>query len=184
MVIIIKKDINDIFKLWVVCMKRLISICGSDGDDGNLTEETLGVAEEIGRLVAIRGGVIVCGGHGGVMEASCRGAKSKDGITVGIMPYDKSGANSFVDIAIPTGVGYIRNYFVSGTGDVTIAICGRWGTLNEIAYRMINRQPLILIKGSGGVVDQIIRGEIMQDVESHYVVAETAEEAVEKAFEL
>lgn len=165
-------------------MKKLISICGSDGDDGNLTDYTLGIAEDIGRLVARRGGVIVCGGQGGVMEASCRGAKSEDGVTVGIMPYSKEGANDFVDIAIPTGVGYIRNYFVSGTGDVTIAICGRWGTLNEVAYRMINRQPLILMKGTGGVVDQIIRGEIMQDVESHYMVASTAEEAVEKAFEL
>ena len=165
-------------------MKKLISICGSDGDDDNLTDYTLGVAEEIGRLVAHRGGIIVCGGQGGIMEASCRGAKSENGITVGIMPYGKDDANEFVDIAIPTGVGYIRNYFVSGTGDVTIAICGRWGTLNEIAYRMINRQPLILMKGTGGVVDQIIRGEVMQDVESHYVVANSAKEAVEKAFEL
>jgi uncharacterized protein (TIGR00725 family) len=165
-------------------MKRLISICGSDADDENLNGFALEVAEKIGRLVAQRGGVIVCGGHGGVMRAVCRGAKEENGITVGILPYEKEGANEYIDIAIPARIGNIRNYLVSGTGDVTIAIGGRWGTLNEIAFRMVIEKPLILIKGTGGCVDEIINGNLMQDVESHYYIASSAEEAVEKAFEL
>jgi len=165
-------------------MKKLISICGSDYDDACICDYTLEVAEKIGKLVAQRDGVIVCGGHGGVMEAACRGAKSENGITLGIMPFGKDEANPYIDIAIPTNIGNIRNYLVSGTGDVTIAICGRWGTLNEIAFRMISRKPLILVKGTGGIVDEIINGNIMQDVESTYLVANSAEEAVEKAFEI
>ena len=165
-------------------MKKLISICGSDHGDTSLCDNTLKVAEDIGRLVAQRGGVIVCGGHSGVMEAACRGAKSENGTTVGIMPFGKDEANQYIDIAIPTNIGNIRNYLVSTTGDVTIALCGRWGTLNEIAFRMISRKPLILVKGTGGIVDEIINGNIMQNVESNFIVAKSAEEAVEKAFEI
>lgn len=165
-------------------MKRMISICGSDHDDTSISNNTLEVAEKIGKLIAQRGAVLVCGGHGGVMEAACRGAKSENGITVGIMPYGKDEANQYIDIAIPTNIGNIRNYLVSSAGDVTIAICGRWGTLNEIAFRMISRKPLILMKGTGGIVDQIINKDIMQDIESNYYVANSPEEAVEKAFEI
>jgi len=107
-------------------MKKLISLCGSDGDDEQLSSHALEVAEKVGRLVAQNGGVLVCGGHAGVMEAACRGCKEEGGITVGIMPYTKEEANECIDIAIPTGLGNIRNYMVSGTGDVTIAIGGRW----------------------------------------------------------
>jgi hypothetical protein len=48
---------------------------------------------------------------------------------------------------------------------------------------MISEKPLILIKGTGGCVDEIINGKLMQDIESTYYVANSAEEAVEKAFE-
>ena len=102
---------------------------------------------------------------------------------MGILPYEKNEANPYIDIAIPTNIGNVRNYLVSRTGDATIAIGGRWGTLNEIAFRMISQRPLILMKGTGGCVDEIINGNIMQGTESSYYVANSAEEAVEKAFE-
>ena len=165
-------------------MKNLVSICGSDTGDENLSNYALDVAEEIGRLIAQKNGVIVCGGHGGVMEAACRGAKEEGGTTVGILPYTKDEANKYIDIAIPTGIGNIRNFLVVSAGDVVIAIGGRWGTLNEISYCMITGKPLILVKGTGGCVDEIINGSLMQNIESHYYIAGSAEEAVEKAFEL
>jgi len=165
-------------------MKKLISICGSDVDDDLLSNYTLEVAEQVGKLIAKNGGVLLCGGHGGVMRAACRGAKEEDGITVGIMPYTKEEANEYIDIAIPTAIGYVRNFIVANAGDVTIALGGRWGTLNEISYRMICEKPLILIKGTGGCVDEIISGRLMQNIESHYYVANSAEEAVEKAFDI
>ena len=165
-------------------MKTLISVCGSDIGDKKLTDYAIGVAEEVGRLVAQRDGVIVCGGHGGVMEAVCRGAKKENGITVGIMPFEKDEANKYIDIAIPTNLGNIRNHLVAGAGDVTIAIGGRWGTLNEISFRMITGKPLILIKGTGGCVDEIINGKIMKNVQSDFIIAESAEDAVDKAFKL
>jgi hypothetical protein len=118
------------------------------------------------------------------MKAVCRGAKEENGLTIGILPYTKEEANEFIDVAIPTNIGNVRNFIVANAGDATIAIGGRWGTLNEISFRMICEKPLILIRGTGGCVDEIISGRLMQDIESHYFIANNAEEAVEKAFEL
>ena len=165
-------------------MKKLISVCGSDGCDEKLTSYALEVAEKVGMLIAQRDGVILCGGREGIMQAVCRGAKKAGGITIGIMPYGKNEANEFVDIALSTGLGNFRNFLVSTTGDVTIAIGGRWGTLNEICFRMILEKPLILIKGTGGCVDEIIKGNIMQGVENNFLVADSADDAVKKAFEI
>jgi uncharacterized protein (TIGR00725 family) len=165
-------------------MKTLISICGSDVGDETLSKHALEVAYEVGKLIAQKNGVVICGGHGGIMEAACKGAKEKDGITVGIMPFEKDEANEYIDIAIPTEIGNLRNYFVSRAGDVTIAIGGRWGTLSEIAFRMIYGKPLILVKGTGGCVDEVINGNLMKGAESDYIVAESAKDAVEKAFKI
>lgn len=165
-------------------MKNLISICGSDGGDEQLSNYALETAEKVGRLIAQKNCVLVCGGLGGVMQAACKGAKQENGITIGIMPDDKDEANEYIDIAIPTNLRNIRNYLVSITGDVTIGIGGRWGTLNEISFRMICEKPLILIKGTGGCVDEIIKGNLMQGIESNFLIANSAEDAVKKAFQI
>ncbi|MCK5030050.1 MAG: hypothetical protein KAR64_01145, partial [Thermoplasmatales archaeon] len=70
------------------------------------------------------------------------------------------------------------------TADAVIAIGGRWGTLNEISFSMVFEKPLILIKGTGGCVDDLVNGQIMQDIESIYHIVNSAEAAVEKAFEV
>jgi uncharacterized protein (TIGR00725 family) len=81
--------------------------------------------------------VLVCGGRGGAMEAACRGAKEADGLTVGILPgSDRSEANPFVDVVVPTGLGEARNALVVGAADVVIAIGGGYGTLSEIALAL------------------------------------------------
>jgi len=164
--------------------KTLISVCGSDGDDSNLSNFALETAEEVGRLVAKQNGIIVCGGRGGVMKAVCKGAKEENGLTIGILPQTKDEANEFVDIAIPTGIGHKRNFLVVSAGDAVIAIGGRWGTLNEISFAMIFNKPLILVKGTGGCVDEIINRNLMQNIEFRYHIADSANNAVEKAFEL
>ena len=139
-------------------MKKLISLCGSDGDDESLSSHALEVAEKVGRLIAQNDGVLVCGGHSGVMKVACKGCKEEGGTTVGIMPYTKEEANKYIDIAIPTGIGNIRNYLVSSTGDVAIAIGGRWGTLNEIALIEIALILLIIIGAFvGGFVYSVLK---------------------------
>jgi len=105
------------------------------------------VAEETGARIARRGALLVCGGMGGVMEAACRGARSVGGTTVGILPgNDRTGANAYVDIVIPTGIGFARNAMVVLASRGVIAVGGRYGTLSEIAYCRIYRVPVVGIR--------------------------------------
>jgi uncharacterized protein (TIGR00725 family) len=97
--------------------------------------DQLAEAEAAGRRLAELGAIVVTGGRGGVMEAACRGAKQGGGQTVGILPgLDRSDANAFVDVAIPTGLGEMRNALVARAGQAVVAIGGAWGTLAEIAF--------------------------------------------------
>lgn len=164
-------------------MKKTISVCGSDSGDQKLSNHALKTAEEVGKNIAKKDAVLVCGGHGGIMKAACKGCKKNNGLTIGILPYNKEEANEYIDIAIPTTIGNVRNFLVAKSGDAVIAIGGRWGTLNEISYSMISKKPLILIKGTGGCVDEIIKGNIMQNIESQYYIAESAKEAVNIALD-
>jgi uncharacterized protein (TIGR00725 family) len=101
-------------------------------------------AESVGRLVAERGAVVVCGGLGGAMEAACRGAKQAGGLTVGILPgSDRAQANRFVDVALPTGLGEGRNALVVRAADALIAVGGGYGTLSEIALALRGGKPVI-----------------------------------------
>jgi len=165
-------------------MRTLVAVCGSDGDDVHLSSVALNVAERVGRGIAQRGGVLVCGGRGGVMQAACKGAKEKDGVTVGLLPDSKDEANEFVDIPLATGLGMRRNFLVVSAADVVIAIGGRWGTLSEISFAMIFQIPVVLVAGTGGCVDELASGNLMKESESRLYVAGSAEEAVEKAFAL
>ena len=71
------------------------------------------------------------------MEAACRGAKQVGGTTVGILPgSDRSAANPYVDVALPTGLGEVRNALVVRAADVLVAIGGGHGTLSEIALAL------------------------------------------------
>lgn len=102
------------------------------------------MAEEVGRQLARRGVILICGGLGGVMEAACRGAASEGGITVGILPGDnRQTANPYVQIPIVTGIGYARNMAVAKSAQVVIAIGGGYGTLTEIAFAMQSEIPVI-----------------------------------------
>jgi hypothetical protein len=97
--------------------------------------ETL--AEEVGYRIAEKGGIVITGGLGGVMEAACRGAKAAGGLTVGILPgFNAQEANNYVDIPIVTGLSHARNVIVVRSAEGIIAINGGYGTLSEIAIAL------------------------------------------------
>jgi uncharacterized protein (TIGR00725 family) len=106
---------------------------------GNLPDPvSLKNAERMGELIAKNGYTLVNGGMKGVMEASARGAKSANGLVIGILPgKSRDDCNPYVDIAIPTGLGYMRNPLVVLNSDIVVAIDGSYGTLSEIAYTQI-----------------------------------------------
>jgi hypothetical protein len=105
------------------------------------------VAQTLGRLIAKEGWILICGGHSGVMEAACLGAKKNGGLTVGILPSSGGeGANPYLDVKIPTGLGYARNILVVRASDVIIAINGKFGTLSEIAFALCEGKPVLGIE--------------------------------------
>src|SRR6185503_6978054 len=119
-----------------------IGICGAGMPAAR--PQDLRAAEEVGRLVARAKGILVCGGLGGVMEAACRGAHAAGGITVGLLPSrHRYTANPFVTVAIPTGIGELRNGLVVRAADAVVAIGGEWGTLSEIALAIKNGTPVV-----------------------------------------
>ena len=111
---------------------------------GIADQTTFEIAEEVGRLLAERGAIVVCGGSTGVMEGACKGAKEAGGTTVGILPgFARSEANDYVDIAIPTGLGEMRNALVVRAADVVIAVEGEYGTLSEMALALKIGTPVV-----------------------------------------
>jgi len=129
-------------------MSFLIAVIGSDG---SITKKVEEMAEQIGRDIAKNNCILLCGGREGVMKAACRGAKSNNGLTVGILPSkDKKEANQYVDVPLAFGVGHVRNSLIVCASDAVIAVNGREGTLSEIALAVSYNKPVIAVKGSGG----------------------------------
>ena len=111
---------------------------------GAADAEELALAEEAGAAIAEAGAGLVCGGLGGVMEAACRGARSRGGLTVGLLPgVDRDAANGWVVVAVPTGLGEARNALVVRAADAVVAIGGGWGTLSEIALALKTGVPVV-----------------------------------------
>src|SRR3954449_2699994 len=132
---------------------------------GSAEARELEIAEEAGAAVAEAGAGLVCGGLGGVMEAACRGARSRGGLTLGLLPgTDREDANGWVVVAIPTGLGEARNALVVRAADAVVAIGGAWGTLSEIALALKADRPVIglatwELMRAGEPVEGVIRAE-------------------------
>ena len=148
------------------------------GSDDPIPDRVRELAERLGRLLAERGAVVICGGKGGVMRAVCKGAKEASGLTVGIMPLGPEEANEYVDIVISTYMGGARNVINVLSGDAVISVAGGAGTLSEIGFALKSGKRVIALKGSGGVSDMLSGLEL----EGRRVIpAESVEEAVELA---
>ncbi len=141
--------------------------------------EEYSIAEAVGELTASRGGIVLCGGGRGVMEAVCKGVKKAGGTTIGIMPGStpmESPPNRFVDIPIFTGMSDGRNVINTKSSDVVIAIGGSFGTLSEIGLALKSGKRVISINSWN-----INRDGVKMD---NYLKVDSAEEAVELAFNL
>ena len=143
-----------------------IAVIGGRKADKGLRKE----AEAVGRLIAQKGGILVCGGLHGIMESASKGAKEAGGLTIGILPQDhKRDANPYIDLPIATGLGIGRNVIIARTADALIAVGGEYGTLSEMAFGLQMKKPVV------GISTWEIKG---------IVPAENAEDAVAKVFEL
>ena len=122
--------------------KQKITISVIGGHAVNYKVEQL--AHEIGKIIASVGAILVCGGLDGVMKAVSKGAKKAGGITIGLLPgTEKSAANPYIDIALPTSIGYSRNVIIACSADIIVALPGSHGTLSEICYGLVYKKPII-----------------------------------------
>ena len=141
--------------------KITISVIG--GHKNNIKVERL--AHKIGEMIANSECITVCGGLGGVMASVSKGAQSAGGLTIGLLPGNKkTDANPYIDIALPTTIGYARNAMVACSADIIIALPGSYGTQSEICYGLVYGRPVLdfgnwKIKGT-------IRVKNIKDLES------------------
>ena len=120
-----------------------IAVIGAGDCDSRL--ETL--AEGVGREIARRGAILICGGLGGVMEAAARGARRLGGRTVGILPGPSvAAANPYIDIAIATNLGQARNAVIAQSAAGLVAVDGGYGTLSEIAFGLKLGKPVVALE--------------------------------------
>jgi len=124
--------------------KITISVIGGS----SITPKVGELALAVGKMVAELECVLVCGGLGGAMEAAAKGAKSYGGLTIGLLPgKNKTDANPYIDISLPTSIGYARNAMVACSADIIIALPGSHGTNSEICYGVVYGRPVIDLGG-------------------------------------
>ena len=151
----------------------IIAVIGNSDPPPHIYE----LAEAVGRELARRGMMPVCGGLTGVMEAVCKGAKAEGGTTIGILPGGSPDtANVHVDIPITTNMGYARNVAVVSTGRAVIAVGGAFGTLSEIAYALSYGIPVVGLHSW----PLTVRGDGLP-VGDGYIIADDPADAVDKA---
>ncbi|MGF1653993.1 MAG: TIGR00725 family protein [Actinomycetales bacterium] len=149
-----------------------VAVCGPR----HCADEEAENAYRVGRLLAARGVVVVCGGGIGVMAAVSAGAREAGGTVVGIRPDDDpAAANQDLSITIFTNLGEARNAVIVWSADAVIAIGGSWGTLSEVA--LAKRRGGIPVVQLGGWHVTDAEGQLVPGI--HYV--DTAEDAVRAA---
>ena len=120
--------------------KITISVIGGS----SISSKVEDLAQAVGKMIAELGCVLVCGGLGGAMEAAAMGAKKAGGVTIGILPgKDKRDANAYIDISLPTSIGYARNTVVACSADIIVALPGSFGTNSEICFGLVYGRPVI-----------------------------------------
>lgn len=148
--------------------EKRIGIIGGNSPD----PKSLKNAERMGELIAKNGYILINGGLKGVMEASSRGAKLASGFVIGILPGKAiEEANKYIDIAIPTGLGYMRNSLVVLNSDILVAIDGSYGTLSEIAYAQIYNKIVFGLNtwNIQGVIHLSTPEEVINKINNHLI---------------
>ena len=116
---------------------------------GDVGPEIQALAREVGRALAGKGAVLLCGGLGGVMAAAAQGAQEAGGVSLGILPDpDRSRANPYLTYALATNLGHARNPVIVHSADALIAVNGGYGTVSEAAIALKLGKPVIALQVS------------------------------------
>lgn len=154
-------------------MRKIVAIIGDAIIEPNGAKYKL--AYETGKALIDNGYRVQSGGLKGVMEAAFHGARSsekyREGDTIAIVPsFDRTWANKYADIVLPTGLDVYRNVIVANA-DAVVAIGGGSGTLSEMASGWALQRLIIAFKNADGWssklagqrIDQRVRYEAITD---------------------
>jgi hypothetical protein len=155
-----------------------LAVAGVIGAGEGATERDMANAFRLGELLAEAGWVVLSGGRdAGVMAEVSRGAKSKGGLTVGVLPDADCRPSPHVDVAVVTGMHNARNNINVLTSHVVIASGdGGAGTASEVALALKAGKPVILLGA-----DEVSRAFYRRLAGGRIAFAESVEEAVAEA---
>lgn len=152
----------------------IISVVGG----ATVDEATFRRAEEVGRLLAEAGAVVLNGGYTGVMEAASKGATEAGGLVIGLLRgTDGNEGNRYLSVALATGMGKGRNTVIAIACDAMVAVDGRYGTLSEVAQALNHGRPVVAL----GSWDLPSAGDVSPDL---FHVTSSPGEAVATALRL
>ena len=145
-----------------------ISVFG--GSQPRESDAAYAEAQELGRLLAQRGHIVLTGGYIGTMEAVSRGAQEAGGHVIGVTCEDIETwrhvkANLWVMEEIRKKTLIERLHTLIHESDAALALPGGAGTLTEVALmwnlmivESLHRRPLILIgRGWRSTFDQFFQ---------------------------
>lgn len=144
-------------------LKYKICVSGA-AETSPCAPDALERTEEIGRLIAKSGAVLVTGATTGAPYWAAKGAKEAGGIVIGLSPAATKLHHiktyhlpvDYHDLIIYTGFGYAgRNLLLTRAADAVVTVCGRIGTLNEFTDAFEDQKPQGILTGTGGTTDMI-----------------------------
>ena len=139
-----------------------VGVMGSAGSDSDQT--VVQRARVLGETIAAQGLVLITGACPGLPWECASGARTRDGLSVGISPalsLDEhlhkyhSPADAF-DVLIYTGSGLMgREVTNIRSSDMVIILGGRSGTLGEFAIAYDEGKLIGVLEGSGGITREL-----------------------------
>lgn len=127
-------------------------------------EKNRAQARDLGNAIVETSGVVITGETTGLPELVARTVHDKGGLTIGISPGDSEHDHTAhfpqpeiaSDVVIYTGFGSKgRNVVNIRSSDIVIIFGGSIGTLNEFTIAFDEGKVIGVLKGSGGVADNI-----------------------------
>ncbi|CAM5197131.1 hypothetical protein CDEF62S_03035 [Castellaniella defragrans] len=140
------------------------------------SEAECATAEALGAALALHGLQLLCGGRGGVMQASAKGHSEAGGDPIGLLPAgDWRTANPYISIPLASGIGEARNAIIAQSCPVLIAVGGGYGTMSEISFGL-RFGHLVLALGEApqipGVIPCVSVDEALQHAAAHLLRSE------------
>ncbi len=133
-------------------------------------------AKELGREIALHGGIIVTGATTGFPMYATIGAKDECGFSIGVSPAATEREHvetyklplDYMDVIIYTGFGYVgRDLLLVRSADALIVGPGRIGTYNEFAVAFEDRRPIGILRDGAWETDDILRRIVESSHRAH-----------------